>query len=170
MVSGLAERLETTIIFTNPSLRTTLVNRFQPLRAVLTRDPRIAGLLARTDPLRRAQAVYERIVPPTLTRVSRVLLIEGGQIRLAADSGAVAARLRQLAPGLATEFNREGVDCTSIRVSVQVRTARPEGRKGLEKHIDAAGRAALERLAAETSDADLKRALTRLLARSMPRS
>jgi hypothetical protein len=146
------------------------VNRFQPLRAVLSRDPQLAGLVRRTDPLRRAQAIYERIVPAALASVSRVLLTEGTQIRLAADNGAAASRLRQMAPSLAQDFTRAGVDCTSIRVSVQVRPARRGRRKDDQKQIDETGRRALGALADSTPDADLKRVLTRLLNRSMTKS
>ena len=70
------------------------------LQRIVTDDPVLAVLWDRTRPLRELQKLYIQLVPSFLSNVSRVGAVAGDELRLFADSGAAATRLRLLAPDL----------------------------------------------------------------------
>ncbi|MBI4938952.1 MAG: DUF721 domain-containing protein [Nitrosomonadales bacterium] len=110
------------------------------------------------------QRHYEQLAPPSLTRASRVLAMEQQTLVLSADNGAVAAKLRQLAPELARLFQNAGCEVTRIQVRVQV--ALPPARHvSAPTQLSAAGRKKLVELAGELPDSPLRNALRRLAAR-----
>jgi len=110
------------------------------------------------------QRLYERLAPPSLTRASRVFAMEQQILFLSADNGAVAAKLRQLAPELAGLFQNAGCEVTRIQVRVQV--AIPSVRSiSAPIGLSDAGRKRLVELAGELPDSPLKNALRRLAAR-----
>ena len=82
----------------------------QELRQLTHKVERLAAL----------QRHYELFAPPSLARTSHVVQLDQQILTLAADNGAVAAKLRQLAPRLAQMLQQSGYQVTVIQVRVQV--------------------------------------------------
>ncbi|MBI5658465.1 MAG: DUF721 domain-containing protein [Nitrosomonadales bacterium] len=120
-------------------------------------------LSRRAEQLLALQRQYERVAPPSLTRASRVLSLEQQTLMLSADNGAVAAKLRQLAPELAGLLQNAGCEVTRIQVRVQV--ALPPAQPAPVAILPgAAARQQLVDLARKLPDSPLKSALQRLAA------
>lgn len=118
-----------------------------------------AGRLASLD------RAYKRAVPPALAEASGVTHVEAGTLLLWADGGAMAAKLRQLAPMLLLELKKVAPECTSIRVAVRVPGSEPPRPRGAPPRIGAGGTAALRGLASALPPSSLRTALARLAAR-----
>ncbi len=132
------------------------------MQRIVTDDPTLAALWDRTRPLRELQKLFATCVPPYLRTASRVGSVAGDELKLFADSGAAATRLRLLAPELLAEFRSKGWQFNAIRVAVQVRTAGPAGRKHVKNGVDQTGRDALARCAEGIPDSPLRDAIRRL--------
>jgi hypothetical protein len=122
-----------------------------------------AGVAARARALLRVQAALDRALPAALAGHVRVMLLENGVLSLAADSGAVASRLRQQTDAVIAALGKRGVEARGVRISVN-----PELLARYTPPVEKAGvpRAALDGLAhlnAEIEDGPLKEALGRLL-------
>jgi hypothetical protein len=100
---------------------------------------RLTGHAAR---LMRLQRVFESAVPRPLSRGARVANFKLGKLIIHADSGAVAAKLRQLIPTLGQVFRNEAAEVTGIEVKVQPR--RPESRPADGTHAPLGGHAKQE--------------------------
>ena len=121
---------------------------------------------------RRAAAldkVLVRTAPPSLAYACHVKQLRGGILVLLAESAAVAAKLKQLAPRLLAAYDETGVKITAIRVEVQVEPnaatlqARPAMRSLSAESIDN-----LDGLIARLEDSPLRQALERLARRHKP--
>ena len=107
------------------------------------------------------QRHYEQVAPPALVRASHVVQLERQTLLLAADNGAAAAKLRQLAPRLTQLFQDSGHEVTAIQVRVQVALP-PVVYTPAPASLSATGRQRLIDLAGELPDSPLKSALQRL--------
>jgi hypothetical protein len=66
------------------------------------------------------QKQYAQLVPAPLGLFSRVLQLNHNVLTLSANNGAVAAKLRQLAPELVELFKKNSYDIDDIRIKVRV--------------------------------------------------
>lgn len=132
------------------------------MQRIVTDDPTLAALWDRTRPLRELQKLFATCVPAYLRSASRVGSVTGDELKLFADSGAAATKLRLLAPELLAEFRSKGWQFNAIRVAVQVRTAPSIGSASMKNSVDARGREALERCAEAIPESPLRAALRRL--------
>jgi hypothetical protein len=110
------------------------------------------------------QQAYSTAVPSELARSSRVGFETQGTLVLFASSGAVAARLRHLAPRLLLTFRKQCPEVKAIRIEVQLvrgnrRAPRPVRRVG------ATGLASLRALEAGLAAGPLRQAVSRLIHR-----
>ena len=118
-------------------------------------------LSGKAEQLLALQRLYARLAPPSLTRASRVIAAEQQTLVLSADNGAVAAKLRQLAPQLAGQF--QNAECEVTRIQVRVQVANPPARRAsTPMRLSDAGQKRLAELAGELPDSPLKNALRRL--------
>lgn len=132
-----------------------------------------AGLTALTQATQRIaalQQLYSVCAPPDLAQASRVVSNQDGMLVIAADNGAIAAKLRQLAPrllkNLQKNLQKQKAQVTGIRVQVQVGGANRAPRVQVEKSplpIDLIDN--FEKLAQRVKDPDLRLALARFAAR-----
>ncbi|MEO8134924.1 MAG: DciA family protein [Betaproteobacteria bacterium] len=132
------------------------------MQRIVTDDPTLAALWDRTRPLRELQKLFATCVPPYLRSTSRVGSVAGDELKLFADSGAAATRLRLLVPELLAEFRSKGWQFNAIRVAVQVRASAPTGPAGVKNQVDTRGRQALQRCADQIADSPLRAAIERL--------
>jgi hypothetical protein len=81
------------------------------------------GLSALNRTLQRIaalQRLYEACAPSELIPASRVVGDRGGILLIAADNGAIGAKLRQLAPRLLKNMQKQRAEVTGIHIQVQV--------------------------------------------------
>lgn len=98
------------------------------LEDCLKADGGLARLSGHAARLQRLQRLFESAVPGTLVRGARVANLKLGKLIIHADSGAVAAKLRQIIPTLVDVFhNNEVAEVTGIEVKVQPRQNMPPG-------------------------------------------
>lgn len=117
------------------------------------------------------QRLYSACAPPELTQHSRVVKADGSTLVLAADNGAVAAKLRQITPRLLKNLQKQAAQITVLQVRVQVGRpipAHPSGVKNFLLPIDLIDD--FERLSNKVSDPGLKAALSRFVANRRRRS
>lgn len=124
------------------------------LEAIRVRARRIAAL----------QQAYLTAVPGELARASAVGYEQQGTLVVLAANGAVAARLRHLAPRLHLTMQKQFPEVKGIRIEVQLvrgtnRRSRPIRR------IGATGLGQLKALESELPDGPLRDALRRLIRR-----
>ena len=128
-------------------------------------------LMAHARLLIRLRRIYEEIAPSYLCQASTLANCknetrQGGIVVIHAHSGAIAVKLRQIAPTLTEGFCKKGFECSEIRVKVQV----PENNALLphprQKPLSVGARGALERLRESVGDDALRQSLTHLLERS----
>lgn len=138
------------------------------LDAYLNAAGGLSRLSAHAGRLVKLQRVFERIAPSYLAASSRVANYKLGKVVIHADSGAVAAKLRQMVPGLLDKFSFEGAEVTEIQVKVQpIYAAVQQNSRGQAPALATSAKADLRRLAGELSaDSPLKAALERLVRRS----
>ncbi len=138
------------------------------LDAYLNTAGGLARLSAHAGRLVKLQRVFERIAPAYLAASSRVANFKSGVVVIHADSGAVAAKLRQMLPSLIDEFSSKGAEVTEIQVKVQpsyIATQQKQGRPA--PAVSAHAKAALTSLEADLpEDSPLKEPLGRLVKRS----
>jgi hypothetical protein len=154
----------------SPSMR-----HFPRQRARGARNTSVANHLASVDAFARLAGHAERLqhlqilldaaLPAYLLPGTRIANLKRGKVVIHAASGAVAVKLRQLAPRLAAGFNQQGQEVTGIEVRVQ---ARPPGATGPRaarpKVLGARPKLALASLAAGLDeDSPVRRALEKLL-------
>ena len=132
------------------------------MQRIVTDDPTLAALWDRTKPLRELQKLYAACVPPYLHTTSRVGSVVGDELKLFADSGAAATRLRLLAPGLLAEFRGKGWQFSAIRVAVQVRPRAEAAAGSPRKSPDATGQQSLQKLADALPESPLQAAIGQL--------
>jgi hypothetical protein len=80
-----------------------------------------ARLSAQANRLQRLQILLDATLPAHLLPGTHIANLKQGKVVIHADSGAVAVKLRQLAPRLAEGFIQQGQEVTGIEVRVQAR-------------------------------------------------
>lgn len=139
------------------------------LDTCLKSSKELARLLPHAGRLARLQQIYERKAPPGLARYARVTDLKSGMVHIHAENGAVATKLKQLAPSLAGEFCKSGLEVTGVSVRVQVAPhhGSPAARRAGREPMGNEPKRALAELAARLPEGSpLRGALQRLLRRS----
>jgi hypothetical protein len=131
------------------------------LNDFLDADPKLKRLALATRQLVWLQHQYRSIAPPSLVQGSRVLRFENSLLTLAADNGAVASKLKQLAPQLISSLRTRGCEVTGIQTQVQVNPTPPVHHTS-PRTVGVQGRIALDELAHELPEGELRSALERL--------
>jgi hypothetical protein len=135
------------------------------LNAYLASNHELRQLSSKAGQLMALQRHYESFAPPALARSSQVLRLHQRTVVIAANNGAVAAKLRQMADDLVSCFQARGCEVTGIQIKVQVtvpaRPVRAEPRK-----LGKAAREALGELEGSLADSPLKAAVQRLSRRA----
>lgn len=136
-----------------------------PLTKHLSAADAYARLAGQAERLRRLQALLDAALPPHLAPGTRIANLKRGKVVIHADSGAVAVKLRQLAPRLAAGFIQQGQEVTGIEVRVQAGRRNTAGvKRKAGKTLGLRPKQALTSLAAGlTEDSPIRRALDKLL-------
>jgi hypothetical protein len=94
-------------------------NKRGALKDHLAASSAFARLAGQAERLRHLQTLLESALPAHLALAARVANLKRGKVVIHADSGAVAVKLRQLAPRLAAGFIQQGQEVNGIEVKVQ---------------------------------------------------
>ena len=121
-------------------------------------------LMAHARLLVKLGRLYQEIAPPHLCQASSLANYKTGIVIIHAESGAVAAKLRQLAPTLADGFSKRGIECTGVQVKVQAREISAQSTTSTQKPLSARTRKELGDLCDHLPDSPLRAALESLLA------
>ncbi len=125
------------------------------------------SVLAHAKLLIKLARLYQRIVPAHLGQVSRLANYKTGIIVILADSGAVAAKLKQMAPTLATRLREGGVECNGVEVKVQAFKTDRQSSTSTMKPLSMNASRNLEGLRDALPDSPLREALVTLLERAV---
>jgi len=121
-------------------------------------------VMAHARLLNKMTHLYQEIAPTHLGQASRLANYKSGIIVIHAVSGAVAAKLRQLAPTLAEGFSTRGVECNGVQVKVQACKINTQSRASTQKPLSSRTSTTLEGLRDSLPDSPLRAALEALLA------
>lgn len=123
------------------------------------------GLFAQAKQLTLMQQTFVEIAPPQLARHCTLGRLSEGNLALYANSGAIAAKLKQISPSLLLKFQQKGHEVTAIRVAVQAHSYIGRmgniGNKNLK--MGPAGMESMSQLAAGLPESPLKTAIESLL-------
>lgn len=136
------------------------------LSALISDTAGFSALTRTMQHLAALQRLYVVCSPPELAQASRVVGNQDGLLVIAADNGAIAAKLRQLAPRLLKNMQKQRAEVTGIRVQVQVERAIPSTQnraKTTTLPIDLIDN--FESLAKQVKDPGLRSALAKFAAR-----
>ena len=138
------------------------------LDAYLNSAGALARLSAHAGRLVKLQRIFGQAAPSHLAASSRVANFKLGKVVIHTDSGAVAAKLRQMLPSLIDAFSSEGAEITEIQVKVQpVHVAAQHCRPVSRAPVGLSAKADLGRLAASLPEGSpLKDSLERLVRHS----
>lgn len=131
------------------------------LLSLSSRD--LKAILVRVDRLARLQQAYADAAPRELARRSRVAYEREGTVVVSADTSAVAAKLRQLAPRIVIGIVKSDPEITGLRVELQVSASTPTT-PDRRPEIGSKGRASLRELRDSLPESPLRQALDRLVA------
>lgn len=126
----------------------------------------LKALYGKAQHLLRLQQVFSESTPSSLAQASRVKNYREGTLFILADSAAVAAKLRQLAPRLLINIQKQEPQITGIQVAVQVSGAQNDFHsvsKNNELSIDSIEK--FKKLSEAIPDSPLKSALANLVRR-----
>jgi len=123
-------------------------------------------VLAHARLLLKLAHLYEGIAPAHLGQASCVANYKSGIVVIHAVSGAVASKLRQMAPTLADGFSKKGVECSEVQVKVQAREIHSQSRTSTQKPLSSRTSRELHGLSDSLPASPLRSALETLLARA----
>lgn len=134
--------------------------------ALIVETAGLSALNRTTQRISALQRLYTVCAPPEFVQASRVVGDRDGVLVVAADNGAIAAKLKQLTPRLLKNLQKQSAQITGIRVQVQVDRRAPSPRSASPKEplpVDLIDN--FEKLANQVKDPGLRSALSRFAAR-----
>ena len=121
-------------------------------------DPALRSLLHTFQALSELQQQFQSAIPSYFADSCQVTGLRNGTLSVAASSGTVAAKLRQLAPEIATRLQDKGCEVSGIRVRVQVTYTVPQPKRA-PRILSPKARDRLHELSEHLPDSPLKQAL-----------
>lgn len=133
----------------------------------LDSDASTSRIMAHARLLQKLSRRFEAIAPSGLRHAARVANYKSGKIVIHADNGAVAVKLRQMAPSLTREFSSRGIECTGVTVKVQALDISHQSRTPVGRALPAGACQNLGQLAEGMPASPLRDAIEQLLERSL---
>lgn len=138
----------------------------KPLENYLEATNGAGNVLAHARLLVKLTNLYQTIVPTHLGQASTLANYKSGIIVIHAASGAVASKLRQMAPTLADGFSRKGIECSDVQVKVQAPKIATQSITSTQKPLSTVASEQLCHLRDTLPAGDLRTALEDLLRNS----
>lgn len=136
----------------------------QPAHSFLSAATSLQTLLQQAQKLLALQETWGEITPKPLAAASRVGAVSRQTLVVYTNNGAVAAKLKQIAPTLLAKLQARGVEVTAIRIDVQVVPPAP-GKKPKDLSVSPNALSSLNKLEESLADSPLKSALQSLIQR-----
>ncbi|MBI5626779.1 MAG: DUF721 domain-containing protein [Nitrosomonadales bacterium] len=133
------------------------------LKSLLIGNQELRPLLTKVHELKVLQHHFIAVAPPYLAQSSQVLGLQLGTLIIAVANATMAAKLRQLAPELATLLQGRGCEISGIRVKVQVAYNRSQAKTTPRKLGQVAQNALNELSQSLPDDSTLKLALEKMI-------
>ncbi len=137
----------------------------QRLNLIFGREPGLKRISAQAARLSATQKTWAAIAPPPFNQQCHTGLVHDGQLTLYTSSGAVAAKLKLLIPNLLKKMQKHGLEVTSIRVEVQVKS-QPRARTRMRLPLSRNAAQKLLEFADKLPDSPLQQALKRMAKRA----
>ncbi len=131
------------------------------IRALFSDNTELQVLANHAGDLKKLQQVWSGVVPQPLRESTQAGGLRNRRITVYAANGAVAAKLKLLAPTLLKNLQIKGLDVTSIRVEVQVQST-PRPRPKAPRRLSRQAASSLSALADSLPDSPLRTALKKL--------
>ncbi|NMG70140.1 DUF721 domain-containing protein [Parazoarcus communis] len=142
----------------------TLIQRF------LGSGDMLARLQDHAARLRRLQGLLEQALPPQFVGACSIANLKDDTLVIAARGGAIAVRLKQMAPSLLDHFLRAGYPLSSIKIKVATPEQHVPARAPSNRSMSPSARDTLTDFAATLpADSPLRDSLERLARRSRER-
>ena len=139
----------------------------KPLENYLEATDGAGKVLAHARLLIKLANLYQKIAPAHLSQASTLANYKSRIIVIHATSGAVAAKLRQLAPSLADGFSKKGIECNGVQVKVQAPEINTQSMTSTQKPLSIKTEQSLCELRDHLPQSPLRNALENLLARAL---
>ncbi len=143
-----------------------MVRRPQPLQRIIAADATLAAWQARRQREEALTDAVRRQLPRQLGGRIHAVMNPAGEVELVAPAGAIAAAVRQRVPDLLAHLQRDGWQCSSVRVRVEVVPDVAAPARAQPRQLDAAALAPLGALSRDLPKGPLRDALARFLRRS----
>lgn len=124
----------------------------------------LVALSGQADSLTVSQKIWDATAPDSLKQFTQAGSVKHKRLTVYTDNGAVAAKIKLLLPGLLTKLQKHGLEVTSIRVEVQVKSS-PRKAAKIMRSISPQAASSLGALADELSGSELGEVLARLSSR-----
>jgi hypothetical protein len=131
------------------------------INALFNDNADLAALSSQADHLTASQKTWEAVAPDSLKQFTQAGGVKHKRLTVYADNGAVAAKIKMLLPSLLSKLQKQGLEVTSIRVVVQVKSGPEKPAKTL-RNLSPQAASSLEKLAVELNGSALGEALSRL--------
>lgn len=132
---------------------------------ILNSTTHLQPLLEHAQYLNHLQRLLEGMLPQGMAQYCKVGAMEENTLVLFAESGAIAAKLKQSLPTFLEKFQRRETQITAIRIRVQVQeNPKPENPRQ-KAELSSAALASLNEFSAQLDDTPLKSSIDRLIAR-----
>jgi len=147
----------------HPNVRLTMGTTPRSIQSLLhAAAPDIADLIGRARFLSRMRAAILDMLPPAAAGQLQVAAYDQYRLTLHVSHGGWATRLRYMEPAIAQALaQRMQLHVEAITVRVRPPTEKPPS-PAVARHISAANRAHIERVAGHVGNDELARALSRL--------
>ena len=139
----------------------------KPLENYLEATDGAGKVLAHARLLIKLANLYQKIAPAHLSQASTLANYKSGIIVIHATNGAVAAKLRQLAPSLSDGFSKGGIECNGVQVKVQAPEINTQSMTSTQKPLSIKTEQGLCELRDQLPQSPLRSALEKLLARAL---
>lgn len=138
----------------------------QRINAFLKNNADSAIISNKTQNLTAYQKIWDAVAPETLKPYTQAGNVNHKRLTLYASNGAVAAKVKLMLPSLLTKLQKQGLEVTSIRVQVQVKST-PRRPQTPARKLSPFAATALEKLAEKLeNDSPLAASLKKLSGRS----
>lgn len=131
------------------------------LDALLRDNAELQAISGQASRIAELQKIWSDIVPQALRPYTRAGGLQHRRISVFADNGAVAAKLKMLAPGLLKSLQNKGLEVTAIRIEVQVKST-PRARPTQPRQLSCAAAKTITSLAESLPQSALRSVLERL--------
>ena len=131
------------------------------IRALFKENNYLQSLISHAGDLTALQSNWAAVVPQPLREFTQAAGLKHRRITVFAENGAVAAKLKLLAPTLLKNLQIKGVEVTSIRVEVQVKSIARRSPKA-PRHLSNQAANSLSGFAESLPDSPLRSALEKL--------